>query len=94
MPTLDLHKGAVTQDQIDQAEEIKRKMAQDKKHYYDKSAKPLPRLKMGEKVRIYNNKTNCWDMVGNVVYLDKNVIVAIGFTFLVMMCTYGVIVGI
>ena len=71
LPTLDLHNGAVTQDQIDQANEIKRRHAQDKKHYYDKSAKPLPRLKINQKVRIYNNKTNCWDMVGNVVYLDQ-----------------------
>ena len=49
---------------------MKSSLNQRRKQLYDKSAKSLPPLSVGQKVRIFNTKTREWDTVGEVVSRD------------------------
>ena len=70
LPSLTKNAGIVKDSKIAEAEDIKRKLAQNKKDHYDVSAKPLPKLAVNQRVRIYNEKTNAWDVKGTIVTND------------------------
>ena len=71
LPILDSNLGRVSKSKIDEATEIKNRMRQKTKSYFDKSAKPLRKIAVGTSVRIYNVKTNQWDTTGSVVKIGQ-----------------------
>ena len=71
LPTLDSNFKPLTNDEIKEAIAIRTKKMQDRKVSYDKSAKDLPKLKVGQDVRIYNAITSQWDTKGRIVYCDQ-----------------------
>ena len=62
--------GFVPHEKIKRATERKRNNAIKIKSEYDKSAKDLPPIPLGTKVRVYNTKTSKWDIRGEVVLRD------------------------
>ena len=62
--------GFVPQATIKKAEQKKINRDIQTKIHYDKSARNLPVLEIGTKVRIYNHKTSRWDMRGTIVMRD------------------------
>ena len=55
---------------VEQAAEKRRENAIKKKQHYDKSAKDLPPISIGQLVRVYNHKTSKWDIKGTIVKRD------------------------
>ena len=64
--------GFVPQTMIKRAERKKINRDIQTKIHYDKSARNLPILEVGTRVRIYNHKTSRWDMRGTIVMRDTN----------------------
>ena len=52
------------------ATERKKRNAMQTKNDYDKSAKDLPPIPVGTRVRVYNTKTSRWDIQGEVILRD------------------------
>ena len=62
--------GFVPHENIKRATERKRRNAMQTKNDYDKSAKDLPPIPVGTRVRVYNTKTSRWDIQGEVILRD------------------------
>ena len=62
--------GFVAHEKIKKTTERKKKNATKIKSEYDKSAKDLPPIPLGTKVRVYNTKTSKCDIRGEIVLRD------------------------
>ena len=60
----------VPSEKIMKAAEINRQHATKIKAKYDSTAKDLPPLRIGSRVRVFNHKTNRWDIEGKVIQCD------------------------
>ena len=63
----------VSEDEIRQAAEKKQQLALNRKVTYDQTARDLRPLQLGDRVRIYNNKTRMWDIKGSVIYREPKI---------------------
>ena len=61
----------VPQKQIDAAQKAKNDGLKKSKENFDKTAKDLPELEVGRKVRVLNEKTRKWDRKGEIVFKDQ-----------------------
>ena len=61
----------VPSEKIIQAAEKNRQHATKIKAKYDSTAKDLPPLRIGSRVRVFNHKTSRWDIEGKVIQCDK-----------------------
>ena len=72
LPRLESSHRLLSQQEIKKAIDKRNKLAEARKVYYDKSARDLPKLRLNQKVRIYNLNTSKWDIVGKVAHCDEN----------------------
>ena len=71
LPMLDTAFKQVPQKVIEAAQKIKNDKLVRSKEIYDRTAKDLPELEVGRKVRIMNERTRKWDRKGEIVYKDE-----------------------
>ena len=64
--------GFVPENRIREATRRRNENYRKVKERYDRTAKPLRPLEVGNDVRIFNNKTSKWDMIGRIVYRDRS----------------------
>ena len=71
LPMLESAFKQVPQKDIDAAQHKKNEKLLSCKKNFDKTAKDLPELEVGRKVRILNQRTNKWDLKGVIVFKDE-----------------------
>ena len=70
LPTVNSSK-FVPQSRIHTAERRKMEKARKTRLHYDRTARDLPPLHCGAKVRVYNHKTSRWDINGVITFRDS-----------------------
>ena len=68
---LDKNFEQLTKTQIDEAVAKRTQLYENRRRAYDKSAKDLPPLHLGQNVRVFNPITSQWDTKATVIVCDQ-----------------------